>query len=512
MRPSAAARHGEFFPLPSPQVFGYATRAMQTGRVAIIDIGSNSIRLVVYERANRSPLPVFNEKVLCGLARELDVNGRLHAPGVEMALANIERFAALARNMKVTRLDLLATAAVRDAADGAAFVRRIEALTGMTTRTISGEEEARLSGLGVMCGILGVDGVMGDLGGGSLELVGLSDNRLGPSTTLPIGPLRLLTAGRDPKRAVEQAIADVGWLDQYRGRNFYPVGGAWRAFARLHMEKSDYPLHIIHHYAIPADQARDLAHIVAGQSLKSLEKMAGVSRRRLESLPLAALALERLVVALKPKQIVFSAFGLREGFYFSQLPESEKARHPLIAFAEDEGAHWRRFDLPPVEIFDWLTPIFTGESPSDRILRLASCHLSDIGWDDHPDYRAIMAYERVLQLPAPGMDHRERATLALTMAWRYDSSIKDKAVATALAVTDPESQSFARRLGTALRLAYNLSGGAPGLLSQIALRRSDKLIELVVPTTLRNQLGEVTGRRLAAVAAAFDLRHEVVFV
>ncbi len=484
---------------------------MQTGRVAIIDIGSNSIRLVVYERANRSPLPVFNEKVLCGLARELDITGRLYAPGVEMALNNIERFAALTRNMQVARLDLLATAAVRDAADGADFVQRVEALTGLKTRIISGEEEARLSGLGVLCGIPGVDGVMGDLGGGSLELVGLSGAALGPSTTLPIGPLRLLTAGRDPKRAVEQAIAEVEWLERYRGRTFYPVGGAWRAFARLHMEKTGYPLHIIHQYAIPADQGRELAHIIAGQSLKSLEKMVGVSRRRLESLPLAALALERLLVALKPRQIVFSAFGLREGFYFSQLPEDERARHPLIAFAEDEGAHWRRFTLSPVEIFDWLTPIFAGESPSERILRLAACHLSDIGWDDHPDYRAVMAYERVLQLPAPGMNHRERATLALVMAWRYESNIRDRTVATALAVADSEAQSFARRLGTALRLAYNLSGGAPGLLPQTWLRRSEKLVELVVPAALRNHLGDVTGRRLAAVAAAFDLRHDVVF-
>ncbi|MCW5748328.1 MAG: Ppx/GppA family phosphatase [Alphaproteobacteria bacterium] len=485
---------------------------MQSGRVAIIDIGSNSIRLVVYARANRAPLPVFNEKVLCGLARELDVTGRLYAPGVEMALANIERFAVLARNMKVTRLDLLATAAVRDAADGTDFVQRIETLTGIPTRIISGEEEARLSGMGVMCGIPTVDGVMGDLGGGSLELVGLSGSELGPSTTLPIGPLRLLTAGRDPRRAVEQAIAGVGWLERFRGRTFYPVGGAWRAFARLHMEKTDYPLHIIHQYAIAADQARELAHIIANQSLKSLEKTAGVSKRRLESLPLAALALECLLVALKPKQIVFSAFGLREGYFFSQLPDAEKARHPLIAFAEDEGASWRRFALSPVEIFNWLTPIFAGESTSERILRLAACHLSDIAWDDHPDYRAIMAYERVLQLPAPGMDHRQRATLALTMAWRYDSSIKDRALATALTITDGDAQRFARRLGTSLRLAYNLSGGAPGLLSQIALRRSEKVIELLVPAALRNQLGDVTGRRLAAVASAFDLRHDVVFV
>ncbi|QQS12909.1 MAG: Ppx/GppA family phosphatase [Rhodospirillales bacterium] len=485
---------------------------MQDGRVAIIDIGSNSIRLVVYERANRSPLPVFNEKVLCGLARGLDVSGRLHPAGVEMALANIERFAALARNMRVARVDLLATAAVRDAGDGAAFVARIEALTGLATRVISGEEEARLSGLGVMCGIPDVDGVMGDLGGGSLELVGLSGGSLGPSTTLPVGPLRLLTADRDPKKAVEQAIAGVGWLDRFRGRTLYPVGGAWRAFARLHMEQTRYPLHIIHHYAIPGEDARALAHMIASQSPRSLEKMVGVSKRRLESLPLAALALERLLVALRPKRVVFSAFGLREGFYFSQLPETERSRHPLIAFAEDEGAGWRRFALPPVEIFDWLTPMFAGESASERTLRLAACHLSDIAWDDHPDYRTRMACERVLQLPAPGMDHAERATLALAMAWRYESDPDADVVAVAHALADRDARAFARRLGTALRLAYNLSGGAPGLLSRIVLRRSDKAVELVVPVALRNLLGEVTGRRLSAVAGAFDLKDAITYV
>jgi exopolyphosphatase/guanosine-5'-triphosphate,3'-diphosphate pyrophosphatase len=483
-----------------------------SGRVAIIDIGSNSIRLVVYERATRSPLPVFNEKVLCGLARELDITGHLYPPGVEMAVGNIERFANLARSMKVARLDLLATAAVRDAADGAQFIDRIGRIAGQKPQLISGEEEARLSGLGVMCGMPGVDGVMGDLGGGSLELVALSESGLGPWVTLPIGPLRLLTAKRDPRQAVETAIAGVDWLSRYSGRTFYPVGGAWRAFARLHMEYKKYPLHIIHHYTVSGDDARDWARFIASQSPKSLEKMTGVSRRRTDSLPLACVALERVLAALRPRRVVFSAFGLREGFYFTQLPDSERARHPLVAFAEDEGVAWRRFDLSPVEVFDWLTPIFTGETVGERTLRLAACHISDIAWDDHPDYRAEQAHSRVLHMPAPGMDHRERATLALAMAWRYDSIPRVPWTETATSLTDGASQSFARRLGTALRLAYNLSGGALGLLPRVGLRRTEKQLELLVPEVLRNQLGDVTERRLTGVAAAFDLKHEIRIV
>src|SRR4051812_18126675 len=480
------------------------------GRVGIIDVGSNSIRLVVYERASRAPLPVFNEKVLCGLARGLDATGRLNPQGVELALANIDRFTTLARNMKVTSLDLLATAAVRDASDGREFVREL-ASRGINAHIVSGQDEARFSGYGVICGMPEASGVMGDLGGGSLELVALGRGQIGTSSTLPIGPLRLMSSGRsDPKRLVVEAIENVGWLREETGKTFYAVGGAWRSFARLHMEQAGYPLHIIHQYDIPAEEARAVARLIAVQSSKSLEKMPGVSRRRVDTLPLACLALDRLLAALKPRNVVFSAFGLREGFYYSRLSDAERARHPLIAFAEEQGADWRRFDLAPSEIFDWLTPIFGGETEAERILRIAACHLSDISWNDHPDYRAEQAYVRVLHLPAPGMSHRDRAILAMTLAYRYKSDSKSGTLDTALRLSDSKGRAFARRLGACLRLAYNLSGGAPGLLPQVQLRRSERELRLVVPDALKRSLGDVTSRRLESAAEAFDLKPVIV--
>ncbi len=477
------------------------------GRVGIIDVGSNSIRLVVYERASRAPLPVFNEKVLCGLARGLDATGRLNQAGVDMALANIDRFAALAHNMKVTSLDLLATAAVRDAADGPEFMKELARRPGIAAHIVSGQDEARYSGYGVLCGMPDASGVMGDLGGGSLELVAIGRGRIGSSSTLPVGPLRLMSSGKgDPKRAVIDAIEDVRWLREETGKTFYAVGGAWRSFARLHMEQAGYPLHIIHHYDIAADEARAVARLIAVQSAKSLEKMPGVSRRRVDTLPLACLALDRLLAALKPRNVVFSAFGLREGFYYSRLSDNERARHPLIAFAEEQGADWRRFDLSPIEIFDWLTPVFAGESEQERILRTAACHLSDISWNDHPDYRAEQAYVRVLHLPAPGLSHRDRAVLAMTLTYRYKSDPKSAMLETALRLSDGKGRAFARRLGACLRLAYNLSGGAPGFLPRIQLRRTERDLRLVVPDDLKRALGDVTARRLESAAEAFDLK------
>lgn len=495
-----------------PTTGASATRGtLEKGRVGIIDVGSNSIRLVVYERASRAPLPVFNEKVLCGLARGLDATGRLNPEGVEMALANIDRFTTLAHNMKVKSLDLLATAAVRDAADGAAFMRELTSRPGIVAHTVSGRDEAHFSGYGVICGMPDADGVMGDLGGGSLELVALGDGRLGSSSTLPVGPLRLMSSGKgDPKKTVVEAVESVRWLREEQGKTFYAVGGAWRSFARLHMEQAGYPLHIIHQYEISAEEARAVARLIAVQSAKSLEKMPGVSRRRVDTLPLACLALDRLLAVLKPRNVVFSAFGLREGFYYSRLSESERGRHPLIAFAEEQGAGWRRFDLEPQEIFDWLTPAFAGETATDKVLRTAACHLSDISWDDHPDYRADQAYVRVLHLPAPGMSHRERAVLAMALTYRYKSDPKSAMIDTALRLADSRGRAYARRLGACLRLAYNLSGGAPGLLPQLQLRRTDRELRLLVPAGLKRSLGDVTGRRLETAAEAFDLKPVIV--
>lgn len=487
-------------------------QAPATGRIGIIDIGSNSIRLVVYEHASRAPVPVFNEKVLCGLGRDLERTGALPPDGVASALDNLQRFVTLARNMKVVRLDLLATAAVRDATDGEAFVAEVQRRTGEKVQLVTGHREAQLSGLGVVCGMPDADGVMGDLGGGSLELMALDKGKLGESVTLPLGPLRLqaLSGKRTAKDVIDGSLAQVKWLQAYRGRTFFPVGGAWRAFARLHMEQVNYPLHVIHEYRVSGREAREMAAMLSQQSLKSLEKIVGVSKRRLETLPVSLQVLERVLAILQPRTLRFSAFGLREGFFYNNLSAAEQKRDPLIAYAEDEGARWRRFELMPDEVDRWTTPLFQGETPQEARLRRAASLLSDIGWADHPDYRGEQALLRVLRMPVPGIDHQERAMLALALMWRYKSGVRGDDAAMALHLIEDEWAAVAQRIGTSLRLAYNLSGGAPGLLPRTTLRRAKGTVTLIVPPALRNQLGDVTERRLEAVAEAFDAKPEIV--
>ncbi len=475
-------------------------------RVAVVDIGSNSIRLVVFAGATRAPMALFNEKVLCGLGRGLDATGKLNEAGVELALDNLVRFVRLAEAMEVGQIDLLATAAVRDAKNGAEFVAEAERRCGVKLRVISGEEEARLSALGVLSGIPGADGLMGDLGGGSCEIVTLDKGKIGAHATLPIGPVRLMESMADDREAVRKVIdrhlEKVEWLEAVRGRSFYPVGGAWRALARLHMAQSGYPLYVIHEYSVSRRDAEELAQVISHLGKRSVAAILGVSKRRVETLPFAALMMERLLRLARPERIVFSAFGLREGYLFDSLATAEKRRDPLIAGCEEFAAAEGRFGDFGSLLHSWIDPLFRGDDAQARRLRLAACTLSDTGWREHPDYRAQQGFTRILRLPVCGIDHPGRVALALAVHLRYGGDGDDPEIQAVLGMLDDEQRSYWTIVGLALRLAYSLSAATPKLLRQTGINLTDAKLTLLLPKGNDVLYGEAVERRLEALGRA----------
>jgi exopolyphosphatase/guanosine-5'-triphosphate,3'-diphosphate pyrophosphatase len=490
-----------------------AARRSAAGRVAVVDIGSNSIRLVVFSGASRAPFTLFNEKVLCGLGRGLDATGRLNDAGAKLALDNLTRFVRLAKAMSVKRLDLLATAAVRDAKNGREFVAEVERRCRVRVQIIAGEEEARLSALGVVSGIPDADGMMGDLGGGSLELVALDKGKMAEHATLPLGPVRLMDSidDLDAARAViDRNLDSVAWLGGVRGRTFYPVGGAWRTLARIHMDQVGYPLHVIHHYSITRRQADDLVRILGRLSRRTLTSIPGLSKRRVETLPFAALTLERLLRLAKPDRIVFSAFGLREGHLFSVLPAAERAKDPLISacveFAEAES----RFGDQGRLLQDWIEPLFRGDDGEARRLRLAACALSDIGWRDHPDYRAEQVFTRILRLPIAGLDHKGRVAIAHAVYVRYGGEPDIPSIGSILAMLDEDVREHWRTVGLALRLAYALSAATPAILKRSSIAAADGPVTLRLPKGHDSLLGEAVERRLQALGTALGKSAAVV--
>lgn len=480
----------------------------------VIDIGSNSIRLVVYDALVRGALPVFNEKVLCGLGGDLEETGRIADASANLAVENLRRFAALAKAMGVKRLVVVGTAAVRDAENGREFAARVARQAGLRIRILSGEEEAQLSALGVLSGMPAVEGAMGDLGGASIELVRLRRGRVREHVTLPLGVLRLRAMAEHGRaEVIEEVSRHLGrmrWFDGVRGGEFVAVGGSWRAIARLHMAHVDYPLHVIHSYAIGRESAEDFLDLLWRQSRDSLERILPISRKRLESVPYAAYMLREVVRLMKPKRVVFSALGLREGILHDLLPAPARNADPLLAAI----AHLPTRNAPGVVgaegLEHWIKPVLGKTDPARNRLIRAACALSDIAWLEHPDYRAELAYERVLHMPFSALGHRDRAFLALAVHARYGGDSDDRRVVVARQLIDGDRMRDACAIGAALRLAYTLSAGSAGLLKRFRLSRRDDTIRLHVPRSATMLLGEAVERRLATLGRVTDLRVRLV--
>jgi exopolyphosphatase/guanosine-5'-triphosphate,3'-diphosphate pyrophosphatase len=465
----------------------------------------------VFERLGATLLPLLNEKVMCGLGRGIARTGRLNREGVELAYANLQRFVALARALNVDHLAGIATAAVRDAIDGEEFVAEIERQCGLPVRIVDGPEEARLSAAGVLAGIPGADGVVGDLGGGSVELVrihGGQEPAIGDGISLPLGPLRLSELGDNP-RAVSDAIArsveNADLLRAASGKSLFLVGGAWRAIARLHMEQAHYPLHIIHQYTVHRRSAEAFLEVVAGMSRRSLERITTVNRKRLELVPLAALILHKLIVAGAPERIVFSAYGLREGYAYGLL-SAQRDIDPLIAACIGIAVSQSPGRSDGDRLAEWTAPIFGMPSAVSRRLHRAACWLSDIAWTEHPDYRAEQAFTRTLRMPIGPISHQERVFIASVLHARYGGAPDDPIKALTRPLLDDGEAAEARGLGLALRLAYTLCGGALDLLGEVRLsRQGSSTLVLELPATGSLFQGEAVERRLAALGRALGL-------
>ena len=506
---SASPRGGASEGDADPHAEGALDRIL-TGRVGVVDIGSNTVRLVVYDVPNRLPIPIFNEKAQCALGSGLGKSGRLNPKGVDEALRSLARYARLAGAMGVDRLELVATAAVRDASDGPAFVARVERICGLPVHVLAGAEEARLAAVGLLNGLHGADGVLGDLGGGSLDLVSLDMGAVGRFATLPLGHLRLAEeSGGDRAKAralLEERLAAVPWLAEMGGRTIYCVGGSWRALARIFIDQTHHPLHVVDNYAISFFNARKLADLMAHLSDSTLDALPGPSRPRLQTLPFAAAALAALLQAAKPREVVFSAYGMREGQMLELLPQALRRQDPLISACEQAAERTGRFFISGRELLDWLTPLFPTETEAERRLRFAGCLLSDIGWSEHPDYRAMHAYHRVLRIPYPGLSHPDRAEMALAILIRYGGEEGDRMVAPVGTLLDERRLGRARVTGLGLRLAHTVCGGAPGLLPQTRLRLTDKTLTLELPDDGAIFLSEAVERRFGRLARALGVK------
>lgn len=472
--------------------------------VAVVDIGSNSVRLVVYSGRQRAPSPIFNEKVMAGLGAGLREDGRMSLDSEQKALSALCRYKLLLRHMGVRDAQVVATAAVRDASNADDFVRAVNDI-GFSCEVISAEDEARLSGMGVVSAFPGATGIVGDLGGGSLELVQVGDGETSRGISLPLGVLRVERGKAGEKQAREmlkRGIKDAGLAKSGRGEPFFMVGGSWRALAKLDMIATDFPLPATHHYRIKLDRVAELRRLAERAS----ELDGALSGARLASAPVAAMLLQHIAEELKPSELIVSAFGLREGLLFSQLDEKSRRLDPLIDAARDAGGGEHRFGQHGDLLHEWIAPLFD-DSPKMQRLRLASCLLADVAWQAAPMFRADRGVEMALHGDWTAVDAAGRVIMAQALTSNFGRDTLPDSRLTQL--VKPEHLQRAHLWGLAMRLGQRLSGGVAAVLERSSLNLSRTAVTLCVPHRSEALAGDAVRRRLQRLADAFGRKAEV---
>ncbi|ACB95199.1 exopolyphosphatase [Beijerinckia indica] len=471
--------------------------------VAIVDIGSNSVRLVVYERLTRSPRTIFNEKSLCALGHGVVTTGRLSKSGVEKALMALRRFRVLCGIMEVGEIHVLATAAARDASNGAEFLAAATEAIGTPISLLSGSREAELSAQGVLSGVAKPDGVVGDLGGGSLELIDVKGDSIGKGTTLPLGGLALMDASnqnlREAVKIARAHLAKSKLPERMLGRTFYAVGGTWRALAKLHMSQHNYPMNIMHGYTMAARDASDLTSLVEKVNTDTLVSIESVNAARRPLLAYGAVVLDEIIRKGNPKKVMISTTGVREGLLYEKLDAATRRLDPLLVAAEEFNVLFARSPAHAEELCGW-TDVFMASTPleesdTEKRLRHAACLLSDVNWRAHPDYRGEESLNLVVNGSFIGIDHPGRAFLILSASYRYLGLDED---------VNPQLRGLvssrlldkARTLAATLRVATVISGSMGGILPRTSLTCVKSKVILSLPGDLVDLVSERLQNRL----------------
>ncbi|WP_108815252.1 Ppx/GppA family phosphatase [Loktanella sp. Alg231-35] len=484
-------------------------------RVGVIDVGSNSVRLVVFDGAARSPAYFYNEKIMCALGAGLTQTGHLNPKGRLRALSAIRRFAALAEGMGIPTLTAVATAAVREASDGKDFQDHVLRETGIKLWIIDGKEEARLSAQGVLLGWPGSYGLVCDIGGSSMELADLAEGRVGRRVTSALGPLKLREI-KGGKKAVKAHVREVmaklhDDMDNVTGMRLFLVGGSWRAIARVDMERRSYPLTVLHEYRMTARQISKTAEYIRKSNLQDLRSRCNISDSRMSLVPLASIVLKELIRTFKPKDVAVSSYGIREGMLYEQMPRELRERDPLIEacrFAEAKDARLPGFGRV---LYDFVKPLFPRANWQRKRIIKAACLLHDVSWRAHPDYRAEVTFDNATRANLGGLKHYERVLLGLALMNRYTSKISNSRFDPLFEMLDEGQIKEAEILGRAMRLGAMLwltADEEPG-----TLKWKPKSRELTLRLTqhARPLFGEVAEARFAALATAMGATGNVKF-
>ncbi|MFN4129125.1 MAG: Ppx/GppA family phosphatase [Paracoccaceae bacterium] len=487
--------------------------ARALSRVGVVDVGSNSVRLVVFDGAARSPAYFYNEKILCGLGKGLGETGMLNPTGKLRALAALKRFSLLAEGMGATPLTVVATAATREAKDGPEFSAQVLKETGLRLHVIDGDEEARLSAQGVLLGWPEAKGIACDIGGNSMELARISGGKVGTRISTQLGPFRMqqVEGGVEKRRTlIQQVLTKAQGTIKTEGERFYLVGGSWRVIARLDMERRNYPLTVLHEYRMPTKSALDTLDWLEQSDLALLRGSTGTSVERMELVPLACEVLREVIRVFKPSEIDISSYGIREGLLYEQMPERLRARDPLIEAARAAEQTGARLPGSGKKLYEFLLPLFKDHPKDRQRLIKAACLLHDTSWRAHPDYRADVCFDNATRANLGGLDHPGRVFLGLSLLHRYKNNRSGSRLEPLFRLLSEDEMQEAEVLGKAMRFGAMFAAGDPSQAGHLLWKPKKRLLHLQLTELGVGLYGEVAKARFSSLTQALRAKGRVL--
>jgi exopolyphosphatase/guanosine-5'-triphosphate,3'-diphosphate pyrophosphatase len=467
-------------------------------RIGIIDIGSNSIRLVVFDGPKRSPLYLYNEKVFFRLGLQSFGGKPFGSNTLEAVSHIIKRYVAICRNMEISKIIMFGTSALREASNSNVLVESIREKTNVDVDIISGEKEAFYAAQGILLGFPNAEGVICDLGGNSVEFANIRKNVVTECNSVLLGPLTIKNLGEKCKNLddhMKNQLATITNFNGVKNKSFFLIGGSWRAIAKIHMQRIKYPLKIIQGYKVESKKLKKTLEFIQESSFLTKSDEMNISLGRLELLPQAARLLKIIIDEFEIKVLTFSSFGVREGLIYEHLSVAEKKRDPLIEAAKFFEKKETRFPKMSKHTFNWISPLYENLPPKTKRVILAATKLHDIAWIAHPDYKTEMCLEIVTRSNISGISHQERVFLAMILLFRHKAKPEKIFNSKLFKIVPKKKRKIALVIGKGLRLASTFFG-EKSLLNKIEFRLRANEVDLCFQSKMDSINGEIVEKRI----------------
>ena len=475
-------------------------------RIAIIDIGSNSARLVIsHIYKNGAYNMVYNQKEALRLSQKVDEKNMLTEVAFSSTIETMKSFAYMCKIYQADKTIAVATAAIRNAANGAELVARVAEETGIQLHIISGNTEAYISYLGVINTLNVKDGIIFDLGGGSTELILFKNRKILESVSLPIGAVNTTSMFNTRNVMPANVFSDVSffimsrlekypWLKQ-NGLPLIGVGGTARTVAKIIQREKKYPATKIHNYSYTAQTYRSFFNRLRNTNLDQRKKISGLSSERSDIILAGSSIISCLLEATGAKKLITSGCGLREGLffeYYAAYANMEKPRFDdileqsisnfLKALPNTNYQHIQQVERVATMLFDQLQPLH-GYGPKERRLLVTAARLHDVGkiinYYDHARHSAFI----IGHAPIYGLTQMEQIDASFIAGFHHGISRKIMRSYRYAHMPSEEEWTMIRRLSTLLALAEASDLTYEQLVDNIEVAHAENVIVLILTVT-----------------------------